>query len=204
MLKGAVIIINNKKNMGKGASIKRGLKKANELGYQYAITIDSDGQHFADEIPKFLEKVDPGKPILVIGNRDMNDENIPKKSVFGRKFSNFWVKLETNLNIEDSQSGYRLYTVPEINKFHFFTDRYDFEIESLVKWIWKGYPVTSVPIKVNYPPQGERVSHFKGFVDNFRISVLNTVLMTITITYVWPLKFFKFVFRKLGKCLNGN
>jgi glycosyltransferase involved in cell wall biosynthesis len=194
-----ITIITNDKNLGKGASLKKGFKKAKELNYEYVITLDADGQHFADDILEFLKSLIPGKPVLIIGNRNMQNENVPGRSLFGRKFSNFWVKIETNQNIEDTQSGYRLYTVSEINKFHFFTNRYDFEIESLVRWIWKGYPVISVPIKVYYPPAGERVSHFRGFIDNLRISILHTVLVTITIIYVLPLRFLKFIFNCLRK-----
>ncbi|MGC8765103.1 MAG: glycosyltransferase family 2 protein [Brevinematia bacterium] len=199
---GKIYIISNIKNMGKGASLKKGFRKAKELGYQYAITIDSDGQHFADDIPNFLEKLTPDSPVLIIGNRDMSGENTPQRSIFGRKFSNFWVKLETNVDVEDSQCGYRLYTLSEINKFHFFTNRYDFEIESLVRWLWKGLPVVSVPIKVNYPPPEERVSHFRGFLDNFRISILNTFLMTATIFYFMPLRLLKYLFKILKRLFS--
>ncbi|MEJ5285298.1 MAG: glycosyltransferase family 2 protein [Brevinematales bacterium] len=192
-----ILIINNEKNLGKGASLKKGLRKAFELGYQYAITIDSDGQHFADDIPNFLEKITTEKPIMIIGTRDMNSPNVPEKSKFGRKFSNFWVKLETGKEVEDSQSGYRLYSLKEINKFSFITNRYDFEIESLVKWIWKGYDVLFVPIKVYYPPKEERVSHFKGFLDNFRISLLNTFLVSLAIIYYIPLRILKSIYNKI-------
>ena len=179
-------IIAFRKNQGKGAALRKGLERAAELGYEYAITLDSDGQHFPSEIPKFLEKVSPGEDILIIGNRDMTAASIPKKSIFGRKFSNFWVKLETNRDLRDTQSGYRLYTVAKMNQIHFFTVKYDFELESLVRWAWHDFPIEIVPISVYYPPQAERVSHFKGFKDNFRISLLNAALVMITIIYIIP------------------
>jgi len=184
-------------NQGKGAALKKGFKRAEELGYEFAITLDSDGQHFPSEIPKFLEKVRPGGDILIIGNRDMNDESIPQKSIFGRKFSNFWVKLETSQDLMDTQSGFRLYTVVKMNQFRFFTNKYDFELESLVRWVWRDYPVEIVNIKVYYPPPAERVSHFKGFKDNFRISLLNTALVILTIIYIIPHRFFRVIVQKL-------
>jgi glycosyltransferase involved in cell wall biosynthesis len=187
-------IITFPQNRGKGAAIRRGMQRAEELGYEYAITIDSDGQHFPAEIPRFLAKVIPGKPILIIGNRNMTDQNIPKKSLFGRKFSNFWVKLETGRDLQDTQSGYRLYTVAPLNRIGFFTVKYDFELESLVRWVWRGYPVDIVTIRVYYPPQAERVSHFKGFRDNFYISLLNTVLVMITLIYIIPRRLIRLLF----------
>jgi len=190
-LKDEVVIVSFPKNRGKGAALRKGLKKAEELGYEYAIALDSDGQHLPLEIPKFLEKVKSGEDILIIGNRDMTSANIPGRSLFGRKLSNFWVKLETGKSLPDTQSGYRLYTIAKMNRFHFFTVKYDFELESLVRWIWRGYPVECVTINVFYPPAEERVSHFKGFKDNFRISLLNTVFVMITVIFIIPRGFFR-------------
>lgn len=197
--KDQIEIISFHKNRGKGAALREGFKRAQALGYDYAITLDSDGQHFPSDIPKFLAKVTPGDDILIIGNRDMSGENVPQRSLFGRKFSNFWVKLETGRDLLDTQSGYRLYTVAAINRIHFFTKRYDFELESLVRWVWKGYPVEFVTIGVYYPPLIERVSHFRGFKDNFRISLLNTMLVIITFIYIIPRSFLRLVRKKLRK-----
>lgn len=197
--KDRIDIVSYPKNQGKGAALRKGFKRAEALGYEYVITLDSDGQHLASEIPKFLEKVIPGQDILIIGNRDMTHENIPGKSKFGRKFSNFWVKLETNRDLMDTQSGYRLYTVAKMNRFHFFTVRYDFELESLVRWMWQDYPVDIVSIGVYYPPPEERVSHFKAFKDNVRITLLNIVLVAMTIIYVIPKRFIGMVTKALKK-----
>lgn len=200
--KNKIDIISYPKNQGKGAALRIGFKRAEELGYEYAITLDSDGQHFPSEIPKILEKVSPGENILIIGNRDMTDENIPRKSLFGRKFSNFWVKLETNRDLMDTQSGFRLYTVAKMNQFRFFTVKYDYELESLVRWVWCNYPVEIVTVNVYYPPPEERVSHFKGFKDNFYISLLNTVLVTITIVFIIPKRFFRTMINVIREILR--
>jgi glycosyltransferase involved in cell wall biosynthesis len=195
--KDKIEIITFPRNRGKGAALREGFQRAEALGYEYAITLDSDGQHFPSDIPKFLAKVTPGDDLLIIGNRDMSGENIPQRSLFGRKFSNFWVKLETGRDLLDTQSGYRLYTVAKINRIHFFTKKYDFELESLVRWVWKGYPVGFVTIGVYYPPLNERVSHFRGFKDNFRISLLNTVLVLITIIHIIPKRLVNYLRRRL-------
>jgi glycosyltransferase involved in cell wall biosynthesis len=192
-------LISYQKNQGKGAALRRGLQRAEQLGYEYAITLDSDGQHFPSEIPKLLAKVQPGEAILIIGNREMTDASIPQKSIFGRKFSNFWVKLETGQDLMDTQSGFRLYTVAAMNRIHFFTVKYDFELESLVRWVWRDYPVTIVTIDVYYPPPAERVSHFKGFKDNFRISLLNTVLVTMTVVYMIPKRLLRMLIKVIKK-----
>ena len=194
--KNKIHIVSYSKNQGKGVALRKGLKKAEELGYDYAISCDSDGQHLASEIPKLLAKVNPGEKILIIGNRDMTDQHIPKKSLFGRKFSNFWVGMETGRDLADTQSGFRLYTVAAMNRMHFFTRKYDFELESLVRWVWHDYLVEIVTIQVFYPSPEERVSHFKGFKDNFRISILNTILVAITIVYILPRRLLYYIIKK--------
>jgi hypothetical protein len=88
--------------------------------------------------------------------------------------------------LEDTQSGYRLYPLEAINLRWPITPRYEAELELLVFSAWRGVPVVSVPVRVYYPPEGERVSHFRPFWDFFRISVLNTILCLVAIVYGWP------------------
>ena len=188
--------VNYEPNRGKGWALRTGFKKAIELGYQYAITIDSDGQHFAKDLPVFIKKLQEDGPALIMGARNMSTaENVPGKSSFGNKFSNFWYKVETGINLPDTQTGYRLYPLEPISKMKFFTRKYEFEIEVIVRLAWAGVKVVSVPITVYYPPAEERVSHFRPFKDFSRISVVNTVLVTICFFYIWPRNFLRFFFR---------
>lgn len=178
------------KNKGKGNALKEGFRKAKELGFDHAITIDSDGQHFPDDISVFLDALEQGgKDILLIGSRNMAHESVPKKSSFGNKFSNFWFWFETGIELNDTQSGYRLYPLNAIpNKF--FTKKFEFEIEIIVRTAWNGVSVKNVPIKVLYDPS-ERVSHFRPFSDFTRISILNTVLVILLFLYIKPRDFFR-------------
>jgi uncharacterized protein (DUF2062 family) len=126
----------------------------------------------------------------------MDQDSVPGGSSFGNKFSNFWFKVETGISSPDTQSGYRLYPLAPISQMHFFTHKYEFEIEVLVKAAWKGVQVLSVPVTVYYAPKEERVSHFRPFKDFFRISVLNTVLVLITLFYIKPRNLFRTIFIK--------
>lgn len=175
-------------NRGKGNGLKTGFRKAKELGHHYAITIDSDGQHYPDDIPVLVEALLQEKEdVLLIGNRNMSQDGIPKKSSFGNRFSNFWFWFETGIRLEDTQSGYRLYPLHKIPK-KYFTPKFEFEIEIIVRTAWRHVPVKNVPIKVLYDPE-ERVSHFRPFKDFTRISILNTILVTITLLYIIPRNF---------------
>ncbi len=177
-------------NKGKGMALRSGLKKAKDLGFKYAITIDSDGQHYASDLPIFVEEIsDATQPLLLIGSRNMAHESVPKKSSFGNKFSNFWFWFETGIKLSDTQSGYRAYPL-EVIPARFYTRKFEFEIEIIVRSAWNGVAVKNVPIRVLYDPE-ERISHFRPFRDFTRISMLNTVLVFLTFFYIIPRNFIR-------------
>ncbi len=182
------------KNSGKGVALRKGFEMAIQLGYEFAITIDSDGQHFASDIPLFINEISNEKLFLLIGSRNMTQENVPKKSSFGNKFSNFWFWFETGIRLVDTQSGFRMYPLKHIPK-NYFTSKFEFEIEVIVRSAWRGISVKNIPIKVLYDPS-ERVSHFRPFQDFTRISILNTVLVFISLFYIKPRDFFTKIQKK--------
>ena len=186
-----ISLISYDKNKGKGYALKTGLAKAYAMGFAYAITIDADGQHFADDIPVFVEAIATIPDSLIIGARNLTADNMPGKNTFANKFSNFWYKVETGETLSDTQSGFRLYPLRKIQGIRFLSSRYEFEVEIIVRAAWMGVNVMNVPIKVYYPPVEERVSHFRPFKDFFRISVLNTVLVLYAFTIFFPCKFLR-------------
>lgn len=182
-------VIDYPNNKGKGYALKLGLQKAHEWGYRYAITIDSDGQHYADDIPVFINKIEEKPDSLLIGARNLAADNMPSRNTFANKFSNFWYKVETGKTLCDTQSGYRLYPLEKLQNIHFITRRYEFEVEIIVRAAWRGVNVENIPIKVYYPPVEERVSHFRPLQDFTRISILNTVLVLYAFLFYYPWKF---------------
>ncbi len=185
-------------NKGKGVALREGFKKAKQFNYNFAITIDSDGQHFPLDIPLFWKAMEEeNRDVLLIGSRNMDQDGVPKKSSFGNKFSNFWFWFETGIKLDDTQSGFRLYPLNSIPK-KFFTRKFEFEIEVIVRTAWNGIPVKNIPINILYDPN-ERVSHFRPFQDFTRISVLNTVLVIITLVYIKPRDFFQKLLKKKFK-----
>lgn len=173
------------KNKGKGAALREGFKIAYQNNYNYAITIDSDGQHYPNDIPVFLNELEKDDRYLLIGSRNMTHDSVPKGSSFGNKFSNFWYWAETGNRLSDTQSGYRLYPLNPLHRIKFYTNKFEFEIEVIVKAAWNGVPVKNVPIKVLYDKK-ERVSHFRPYKDFARISVLNTWLVLVALLYIKP------------------
>jgi glycosyltransferase involved in cell wall biosynthesis len=173
-------------NKGKGYALRKGFQRAVELGYHYVISIDSDGQHFAEDLPKFLHALEDHPSSIIVGVRNMDQAGIPGKSSFGHKFSNFWFWVETGIRMNDTQSGYRLYPVRLLQGTNFITRKFEFEIEVMVRSVWKGIAMAEVPVKIFYAPKGDRISHFRPFQDFTRISILNTILVTFALLYIKP------------------
>jgi len=180
----AVEIITYSENRGKGFALMRGFNKAMALGYETAITIDSDGQHDPSDIQLLLEaqKEHPNK--VLMGSRDLYAAGAPGKSSFGNKFSNFWFWVETGIKLPDTQTGFRLYPIEPLLRFKYLTKRFGFEVESIVKLAWSGVRFEPVKINVSYPE--DRITHFRPIKDFTRISILNVWLVTIAILYYIP------------------
>ena len=181
-----ITVVDYGRNRGKGYALKQGFKKAIKLGFDYAITIDSDGQHFPEDIPLFINALKQYPNTLIVGSRNLNQENMPEKNTFANKFSNFWFKVQTGVNLPDTQTGYRLYPLKNLPNLRFLTSRYEAELELLVGAAWRGTDLIPIKINVFYPKAEERVTHFRPFWDFFRISVLNTFLCILAIVYGLP------------------
>lgn len=181
-------------NRGKGFALRTAFKATTKMGFDYAITIDSDGQHNIEEIPQFVNLIQQNPHALIVGSRSLHAPNMPSQNTFANKFSNFWFTVQTAHKLPDTQSGYRVYPLQKIGKMHFFTRRYETELEILVRSAWKGIPLVATPIHVYYPPQEERVSHFRPKIDFSRISVLNTFLCLFAIIYGYPSMLFHKLF----------
>ncbi len=180
-------------NRGKGYAIRKGFDLAIAEGYNYAITLDADGQHHAGDIRAFLQKITERPDALIVGERDLAGQTVSKGSIWANRFSNFWYTFLTGIKLQDTQTGFRLYPLDRIRNMRFFTVKYEFELEVLVRAAWKGIEITGIPIRVYYPPAKDRVSHFRPFKDFARISLLNTVLVIIALLYAKPFAFLKYL-----------
>lgn len=190
-LKDKIILLTNDENSGKGFSLRRGFRKAIEMGFSNVITIDSDGQHFPEDIPLLVQKAKEHPGAVIMGSRNMEHESVPGKSSFGNKFSNFWFKLETWITLPDTQTGFRVYPLDPMRRMKFFTRKFEFEIEVIVRLAWKNIKFYPVAIRVLYD-MDDRVSHFRPGRDFFRISVLNSVLVLGALLYYYPKRLFSY------------
>jgi glycosyltransferase involved in cell wall biosynthesis len=181
-----ITLISYERNRGKGYALQKGLKCALKLGFTHAITMDADGQHLASDLELMKISAENHPNALIVGARKFDNPNMPQGNRFANKFSNFWFTVQTGKRLPDTQTGFRVYPLHEIGKMRLFTNRYETELEILVRLAWRNVPIISQPIDVYYPPIDERVSHFHGGKDFFRISVLNTVLCFLAVVYGYP------------------
>ena len=155
-------------NRGKGAAIITGFTEAAKIA-NWAITIDADGQHDPQDALHLMEAIPENERPLVVGMRQgMVGKKVPWTSRFGRKFSNFWIVLAGGPRMADSQSGFRIYPLPESMTLDVKARRFQFEVEILVRAAWANIPVIEVPVSVSYAKGGLRISHFRPFVDFMR------------------------------------
>jgi predicted LPLAT superfamily acyltransferase/glycosyltransferase involved in cell wall biosynthesis len=165
-------------NGGKGAAVMAGLREARRAGYTHALQIDADGQHEANDVPRFLAaaRAEPGAVIL---GRPVYDESVPKSRLYGRYVTHVWVWIETlSFTIRDSMCGFRLYPLDAvcalIDSVRIGT-RMDFDIEILVRLHWRRLAFRTVPTRVTYATDG--ISHFDVLWDNVRISASHARLV---------------------------
>ena len=201
-----VHVIGYYKNRGKGNALRVGLREARRMGFDYVVTLDSDGQHSPSDIPALVDVLTnqdeqfPTKSVggyknsLVVGSRNLSAEGMPHANTFANRFSNFWFTVQTGLRLPDTQTGFRIYPLHALPPLWLLPNRYEAELLLLVLMAWKGVHIVPAPVSVAYPD--DRVSHFRPFRDFARISLLNTLLCIVALIYGWPRTIIRRLFRR--------
>lgn len=166
-----VDLVEHSQNLGKGQAVITGLQHAAQRGMSHVLQIDADGQHCWDDVAKFIELSQQHPQAMVIG-QPVFDASVPKKRLYGRYVTHFWVWLNSlSFEIKDSMCGFRIYplaqTMPILNKAR-FQPRMGFDSEILVRLKWENIQFINVPTKVIYPEHG--ISHFNVWRDNLGLS----------------------------------
>lgn len=168
---GWVRVIRYQPNQGKGMAVMTGFKEAFAQGFTHVLQIDADGQHDSASVPRLLQ-LSQQHPEAVIAGYGVYDASVPKSRLYGRYITHVWVWINTlSKQIRDSMCGFRVYPLSdcvEICRRSRLGRRMSFDIEIMVRLVWRGVPVINMPVPVAYPVDG--VSHFKLWVDNVQIS----------------------------------
>jgi uncharacterized protein (DUF2062 family) len=164
-------------NRGKGAALRAGFQRSVALGFTHAVTMDADGQHFTEDLPKILAAAQAQPEALVVGVRDFYASGCPTHRRRSNAVSTFWFRVETGVRLADTQCGFRCYPLVLTRKLQTRSGRYAFELEFMVRASWVGTPIVAVPVKCAYAPAQSGRSHFRPVKDLAHITIMNIGLV---------------------------
>jgi glycosyltransferase involved in cell wall biosynthesis len=163
---------------GKGGALRAGFLQALEHGYAWVLTLDSDGQHDPDEIPRFLGAAAAGDPALVVGSRRGDLASMPWLRRQTNLFMSWVVSRFASQSIPDSQNGFRLIATRVLREIPLTTTHFETESELLVGASRRGFRIGSVPVSTIYRVGGH--SHIRKVPDTWRFLKLCARLATRT------------------------
>ena len=165
------LVLRNPRNSGKGASLARGLAQAAADGAEYLITLDGDGQHRPEDLPRLLACAAADR--IVIGSRRAGGHAAPRGRRIANRIADFWVSWAAGSPIEDSQSGLRVYPAALAQRLGpTRTTGFAWESEVLITAGRLGFHTVSVPVPAIYGAALSRSSHFRPIADITRIVVM--------------------------------
>jgi glycosyltransferase involved in cell wall biosynthesis len=174
---GRVELVRHPRNLGKGAAVVSGLRRAAELGYSHALQIDADEQHDVAEAPRLIAAA-AAAPDAVVTGFPRYDASVPRGRYYGRYATHVWVWINTlSRRIVDSMCGFRVYPIAPVLALlarEPVGRRMDFDVEILVRLDWAGFTIVNLPVTVRYP--AGTVSHFRLWQDNVLISAMHARL----------------------------
>ena len=169
-------VVRHAYNQGKGCALRTGFRALLELGAEAAVCVDADGQHPPPEAVRLA--LDPApRSALLLGVRDLVREGAPAANVFSNRFSNRFLSFALGRELADTQCGLRRYPLPETLELGGRAEGYGYEAELILRAARLGWEIVERPVRVFYPPENERVTHFHSVRDPARI--VYRVLLTL-------------------------
>lgn len=161
-------VVRHPHNRGKGHALRTGFKALLEAGAEAAVCVDADGQHPPEEAVRLAREPAP-RGALVLGVRDLIRDGAPPANVFSNRFSNRFLSFALGRKLSDTQCGLRRYPLPETLALGGRAGGYGYEAELILRAALLGWSIVEVPVRVIYPPESERVTHFHSVRDPARI-----------------------------------
>lgn len=163
-------VISHPVNRGKGAALATAFRDLFGRGFDAVITLDADGQHLPEEIPKLLAAVDPaGGADLVLGVRDHLFGEMSAVRRFGNRLSSRVISFAAGQHLTDIQTGFRYYSRRLIQTVGFPESRFEAESAVVVRAARRGFRVVTVPVRLGFA-DGRLTSHYRPLKDSLRIA----------------------------------
>jgi len=183
--KSGAFVISHDKNLGKGAALKSLFNFARHSNADVIVTMDGDGQFLPEEIPKLTKDIEDGKSDIVIGYRFETEKDMPSYRKIGNRVLDELSKKASNLNLRDTQSGFRAYSKKAIEKINFTHNGFVADSEILIDASTKDLIISEQHVTVLYNTGGRTstqnpVRHGTGVM----ISLLEMILMKRPLTYL--------------------
>jgi len=169
-------VVRHARNQGKGSALRSGFRALLEAGADAAVSVDADGQHPPEEAAR-LARDPAARNALLLGVRDLVRAGAPAANVFSNRFSNRFLSFALGRTLSDTQCGLRRYPLPETLELDGRAQGYGYEAELILRAARLGWEIVEVPVRVIYPPESERVTHFRSVRDPARI--VYRVLVTL-------------------------
>ena len=145
-----VTVLRNSQNRGKAFSLWRGFQHALDRGARAIVTLDGDGQHLPEDIPRLIAQWERHTHYLIIGARQRKGRQDFNLRVFANRMADFWISWAAGYYIADSQSGYRVYPSRLLQQTtcpHGKAQSFVFESEILIEAAKLGYQSLPLPSK---------------------------------------------------------
>lgn len=161
-------VIRHAANRGKGAAMRTGLARCGELGCEWIVLLDADGQHDPEDIPRLLAGRDGGAK-FVVGNRMTQAKSMPFSHYVGNRFSSWVLSRMCRQPLPDSQCGFRLLHRSLLDALKLTADHYEADSEMLILASRAGHRIASAPVATIY---ADEHSHIRPMKDTLRVARL--------------------------------
>jgi glycosyltransferase involved in cell wall biosynthesis len=152
------VVLKNKKNMGKGASLREGFKHILKKDFDEVLVMDGDNQHEAASIPAFIKEMDRSGADIVIGNRMLNTGSMPYIRKKTNRFMSYVISKISGQDIPDTQCGYRLIKRKVLDAITLESSKFEIESELIIKASRKGFRISSVPVSAVYEDEQSKIN----------------------------------------------
>ena len=182
-MRAPVHVLRHSQNLGKGAALKTGFSFISEKlsdGLKTIITVDADGQHLYSDVIRISENAREHSDKLILGVRDFS-ESVPIKSALGNQLTKLVLRRAENISLSDTQTGLRAIPIGVAQESCGIpSNRYEFELESILLANRLGTEIKEVPITTVYIANNES-SHFRPIVDSMRVYAVFARFLSVSL-----------------------
>lgn len=165
-------------NRGKADALRAGFRRALDEGFTHAITIDADGQHPVEALPRFADACHEAPDALIVGTRDFTKSGAPLLRRGSNTLSSLCFRLETRRALTDTLCGFRAYPLARVLALPLSSNGYAFELEVLAQAVWHGVELVPLSVQADYASPGAQVSHFRPLRDFLLIARVHLHLLS--------------------------